>query len=87
MLTSLSILHRLRLLSYRHYIDASILLVSSLRSFFKNAVTWFVTNNGIQGMVKYNAFNMKLNTIQWFSRFSLGMQVKGVPEIQEFSST
>ena len=37
-------------------------------------------------MVEYNAFSMKLNSIQWFPRFSLGMQEKGVPEIQKFSS-
>ena len=50
--------------------------------FFKHALTWFVTNNGTQGMLKYNAFNMRLHIIQWFPRFSLGMREKGVPEIQ-----
>ena len=81
------ILHRLRLLFHRICIYALILLVSALGSYDKHAVTWFLINNGIQGMVKYNAFNMKLNIIQWFPRFSLSMQKKGVPEIQEVSST
>ena len=48
-------LNRLRLLFHVICIDASILLVSSLPSFLKHAVIWFVTKNGIQGMVEYNA--------------------------------
>ena len=72
-----SILHRLRLLFHRICIYALILLVSALGSYDKHAVTWFLINNGIQGMVEYNAFNMKLNIIQWFPCFSLVMQEKG----------
>ena len=82
-----SILHWLRLLFHRICIYALILLVSALGSYDKHAVTWFLINSGIQGMVKYNAFNMKLNIIQWFPRFSFGMQEKEVPEIHEFSSS
>ena len=64
------------------------LLVSSLGSFLKNAVIWFVTKNGIQGIVEYNAcLQCESAYHSMISSFRFKYAGKRVPEIQEVSIT